>query len=134
MKATSEAANNARSKVLVLIRQLLESHRAAETPQSQRDILLQLRAINETIALVEPATNFGQFTELQELEVSEIEMSKLLSGYHAKLCCPEEKIFLARIQNCVLRGQVLDRRHGAERVLRLMIDLQKDSNQKLVLM
>lgn len=47
---------------------------------------------------------------------------------------PEEKIYFARVQNCVLRGQVIDRQAGGERVLRMIRDLQRDSDHKLVLM
>ncbi|KWB61671.1 hypothetical protein WL39_20540 [Burkholderia ubonensis] len=113
---------------------MLGAYHAAETSQSQRDVLLQLRAINETIALTEPVTHFSRFTELQDLDVTETEMAELLSGYRANLTRPEEKIYLARIQNCVLRGQVIDSQAGGERVLRLIHDLQRDSDNKLVLM
>jgi hypothetical protein len=99
----------------------------------QRDVLLQLRAINEIAALIEPVTHFGEFTELQELTVSEAEMTDLLAKYRASLTGPEEKVHLARIQNCVLRGQVIDSETGAERVLRLLSELQRDSDCKLML-
>ncbi|WP_156441455.1 MULTISPECIES: hypothetical protein [unclassified Burkholderia] len=134
MDNTIEIASNARSAVSALIRRLLVAYRVAETPQSQRDFLLQLRAVNETVALIEPLTRFNRFTELEELDVSAAEMAELLSGYRTNLTRPEEKIYFARVQNCVLRGQVIDRQAGGERVLRMIRDLQRDSDHKLVLM
>lgn len=133
MDNTSNITSNARSNVSALIRRLLDSYSTAGTPQSQRDTLLQLRAVNKMIALTEPVTQFGGFSELQELDVSEAEVAELLSGYRANLARPEEKVYLARIQNCVLRGRVIDGQEGGERVLSLMRDLQRDSDCKLFL-
>lgn len=63
--------------------------------------------------LIEPVTQFGQFTELQELDVSESKIAELLSGYRKNLTRPEEKVYLARIQNCVLRATLIDHQTGA---------------------
>lgn len=128
-----EVTSSIRSDVSALIRRLLDSYSRSATPQLQRDVLLQLRAINEIAALTEPVTHFGAFTELQELVVSEAEMTDLLANYRANLSRPEEKVYLARIQNCVLRGQVIDSRTGAERVLCLLSELQRDTDFKLIL-
>lgn len=102
MDNTIEIASNARSAVSALIRRLLVAYRVAETPQSQRDFLLQLRAVNETVALIEPLTRFNRFTELEELDVSAAEMAELLSGYRTNptrrkdLFCASPELRIAR--------------------------------------
>ena len=124
---------NVKLSVSALVRRQLDLYRAAETPQLQRDHLLLLRGITETITLTEPVTHFGDFSDLQELDVSEAEMSQLLASYRVSLTTPAEKTYLARIQNCVLRGLVTSGQSGAERVLGLTNGLQQGLGHKLIL-
>lgn len=122
-----------KSSVSALVRRQLDLYHAAETPQLQRDHLLLLHGVTKMIALTEPVTHFGDFSDVQELAVSEKELSELLAGYRASLTTPAEKTNLARIQNCVLRGLVSSGQSGAERVLGLMNSLQQGLGHKLIL-
>jgi hypothetical protein len=134
MDNNSEVTTGVQSGLSALIRRLLASYRTAETPQSQRDFLLQLKVANEAIALTEPVTHFDGLAEVQELSVSTTELAELISGYRANLTRPDEKVYLARIRNCVLRAQVIDGDAGAERLLRMLHDLQQGGDHLLVLM
>lgn len=123
-----------RTEVSALLQQLIGSYRASETPQAQRDLLFQLLGVRKTLAVIDPMERFGDFAALQELVVSEIEMAGLLSGYKASLTTPTEKVYLAAIQNCALRGCVIGGPEGEDSVLCLMSELQRDSDHKLMLL
>jgi hypothetical protein len=117
-----------------LVRQLLESYGKAQTPKTQRDILLHLKGVNEVIALTKPVTHFEDISEMRALDISEAELAELLRAYWENITGSEEKECLARIQNFALRARVTEGVKGSQKFSQMMNDLQKGKSFQLILM
>ncbi|MBC8641564.1 hypothetical protein IAG25_32595 [Caballeronia sp. EK] len=133
MDSNLDPTETVRADMTALLRKIVQAYRAAKTPQSEREVLLQLGAAREAMRLAEPLVGTAHFAELSDLDVSQAELAELLAEYWTHLMQPEEKTFLARIQNCALRAQVVDPEAGASRFFALMRELQRDNDRKLVL-
>jgi hypothetical protein len=120
-----------RAKLTKMILSLTAASRNAGSPAEEREVLLELRAVTITLAVVEPITLFGQFPEFGVLDVSRTELAELLAGYRANYARPDEKLYLAKIQNCALRMAILDRKADFFEMFR---DLKADEQIKLFLM
>jgi hypothetical protein len=120
-----------RAKLTKMILSLTAASRKAGSPAEEREILLELRAVTITLDVVEPITRFGQFPEFEALDVSRTELGELLAGYRANHGRPDEKRYLAKIQNCGLRMAILDREAN---FFKMFGDLQADEQIKLFLM
>lgn len=72
--------------------------------------LTKILHFTEAFAITEPLTEFGDFAEvLSALYPSHEYMVGLLNQYQKNLTKPAEKVYLARIQDCALRHQIIDR-------------------------
>jgi hypothetical protein len=123
-----------RDKVAQEIAHRIFTYQNAKTAQVERDMLLELRAVSATLMLTDPLTGLGSSHETKVLDVSPNELNELLAAYRANHGGPDEKKYLAKIQNCALRMQVSAPWEDERKFLDMLSDLQKKEKTILILM
>jgi hypothetical protein len=132
----SETYEEAKNGLGKHIANMLGTYRNTNDEGRRRDILLELRGVATAFSFTGTPALREELAKLDCLDVTEVELATLLKAYwkHYGLARFEEKTTLRKIQNCVLRMQILDRHNGHSRFLAMLDGVQQDQQLKLVLM
>lgn len=94
--------------------------------------LNKIHSFCEAFAILEPITGFGNFAEiLIKLYPSDEYMLDMLNQYQKNLITPDEKVFLAKLQDCALRHKIISGNYDLFQAR--MEDFQKGTGYRLFL-
>lgn len=113
INTTKEEIKNETENRLKQMIYLYHHYIEKEDQYFERRMLDGIFAFVQALSIVEPLTRIGNFTEiLAEFCPSDDYVNELFVNYEKFKMTPKEKYFLAKIQNCITRHQIVDVKNG----------------------